>query len=195
MEKKTETANMLPRKENQRIALTRRLLLEALLQLLEKKHINDVSVTELCRRAGINRTTFYKHYATPNDVLAEHIEVHVQKLMELQDPKYGKNTQQVLEESCEYIHAHADLFRIFGQSRIDEDFFRKVFLAMIEKSDLQEAARLHSYDESDLKLTISYLASGYYFLIRRWIMEEIPKAPKEIALLLLKLRPTDLIRP
>ena len=181
------------KKLNQRIALTRRLLLEALLKLLERKHINDVSVTELCKCAGINRTTFYKHYATPNDVLAEYIEVHVGHLLELQNPKYCKSTLQILEESCQYICDHADIFRLFGRNRIDEELFRRVFMMLIERSDLREIINASSCDESDMKLVISYLASGYYFLIRRWIMDSLSKTPKEIAALLLRLRPVGLI--
>ena len=50
------------RKENQRITLTKKLLQEGLLRLLETKRLDKISVTELCREAGINRATFYNHY-------------------------------------------------------------------------------------------------------------------------------------
>ena len=56
-------------KGNQRIALTKRLLQEALLRLMNRKPLDKISITELCDEAGINRTTFYRHYYTPHDVL------------------------------------------------------------------------------------------------------------------------------
>ncbi len=37
-------------------------LLNALISLGFEKDISHISVTELCRRSSINRTTFYKHY-------------------------------------------------------------------------------------------------------------------------------------
>ena len=181
------------KKENQRITLTRRLLLEALLQLLEKKHINEISVTELCKCAGINRATFYKHYATPNDVFSEYIEKHIQYLLELQNPKHSKSQLQILEDCCEYIHAHAELFRLFAKNHMDEDFSRKVFLRMLQQSSSAGAMHQAGFDENDIKLTTSYVASGYYYMIRRWLVEKIPKTPKEIASLLLRLSPTGLI--
>ena len=49
-------------KENQRIALTKKLLQEGLLRLLETKTLDKISVTVLCRESGINRATFYNHY-------------------------------------------------------------------------------------------------------------------------------------
>ena len=49
-------------KQNQRVALTKRLLQESLLQLMKEKNIQNISVKELCEASGINRSTFYKHY-------------------------------------------------------------------------------------------------------------------------------------
>ena len=50
-------------KDDQRTKLTKRLLREALLLLLEKNDINKIAVTQLCQQAGINRATFYRHYS------------------------------------------------------------------------------------------------------------------------------------
>lgn len=55
--------------ENQRTRLTRQLLFHALVEMLGETDMEKITVTELCRRAGINRTTFYKYYKIPHDVL------------------------------------------------------------------------------------------------------------------------------
>lgn len=57
-------------KENRRVTMTKRLIQEGLLRLLEKKELAAINVTELCREADVNRATFYKYYGNPNDVLA-----------------------------------------------------------------------------------------------------------------------------
>lgn len=43
----------------------------ALISLLEKKEFAYITVSEICRAAGINRSTFYLHYETVGDLLAE----------------------------------------------------------------------------------------------------------------------------
>jgi AcrR family transcriptional regulator len=40
----------------------------ALLGLLAKKPLSDVTVSELARAAGVSRSTFYEHYGNPCDV-------------------------------------------------------------------------------------------------------------------------------
>ena len=45
---------------NRRTRVTRLLIRRAFTELLRKKPIQDISVKELCERAGINRGTFYE---------------------------------------------------------------------------------------------------------------------------------------
>ncbi len=44
---------------------------EALLQLLEKKDFDYITVKEICVKAGVNRSTFYLHYENMNELLQE----------------------------------------------------------------------------------------------------------------------------
>ena len=44
---------------------------KALLSLLEKKPFEYVTVSEICREAGVNRSTFYLHYESTRELLNE----------------------------------------------------------------------------------------------------------------------------
>lgn len=57
---------------------TAALMDEALLGLVQEKELELVSVKEICRRAGVSRSTFYLHYETIDDLLVESVE-HVTK--------------------------------------------------------------------------------------------------------------------
>ena len=48
---------------------------EALLALLEEKDLEYITVKELCRQAGVNRSTFYLHYETISDLVNETLEM------------------------------------------------------------------------------------------------------------------------
>ena len=54
-----------------RVYKTRRNIKNTLLSLLEQKPLEDVTITELCGAAMINRKTFYRHYSAVNAVLAD----------------------------------------------------------------------------------------------------------------------------
>lgn len=44
---------------------------QALLDLLEKNEFDDITVSEVCKEAQVNRTTFYAHYDNTHDLLME----------------------------------------------------------------------------------------------------------------------------
>ncbi len=58
------------KKEDRRIAMTKRLLKAALIELLKEQDIYHISIRELCERADVNRTTFYKYYGSQFDLLS-----------------------------------------------------------------------------------------------------------------------------
>jgi len=45
-----------------RVRYTKTVLQQALLKLLQTKHIDKITIKELCQEAKINRGTFYLHY-------------------------------------------------------------------------------------------------------------------------------------
>lgn len=47
---------------------------EAFLECLEAKDFEYITVKEICQKAGVNRSTFYLHYETIDDLLSESVE-------------------------------------------------------------------------------------------------------------------------
>ena len=97
-------------KENQRITLSKRLLKEALLRLLTRKQLDQITVSELCGEASINRATFYRHYGTPRDVLKD-IEWDCSRELRstMIKPRTMADIRKVTEHICVYLYDHADL--------------------------------------------------------------------------------------
>ena len=65
-----------------RIVKTKTKLMQALSELTQDRSMDEISVSELCKKAGVNRTTFYKYYQVPSDVGRESFERHMEELME-----------------------------------------------------------------------------------------------------------------
>ena len=63
------------------------LMNEALLILLEKKEYEFITIKEICEKAGVNRSTFYLHYESIDDLLEETINNLNQKFQDAFDYK------------------------------------------------------------------------------------------------------------
>jgi len=55
-----------------RIVKTKEALHNALLELLKEKSLEIISISEICRKARVNRGTFYLHYAQIEDLFEEY---------------------------------------------------------------------------------------------------------------------------
>ena len=176
------------RKENQRITLTRRLLQEGLLRLLRTEKLEDISVTALCKEAGINRATFYNHYTSPTALLNEMELEFVSGLKELgKAPTSVNDLFNCLEQYCIKLKENQSLVSILVRYRADHDI-EDVFtdMAAYYGQNRLDMNKTH-LDEDTIHLVSTFLYSGCYTLVREWLLRDIQKTPKEIATLILSM--------
>src|ERR1700744_3940753 len=65
-----------------RIVRSRRMLMDALVKLLDKKEFEDISVQDIADEATLNRATFYLHYPDKNALLQAMTDARFRSLME-----------------------------------------------------------------------------------------------------------------
>lgn len=176
-------------KENQRIALTKKLLQEGLLNLLEEKSLDKISVTELCRESGINRATFYNHYSSPQELLTS-IEAKVRQDLEaiIGCPRTADEIVQQTEGVCAYFHDNARTILILHNCYADRAI-HDVLYTINQNFHLYHlnTRYTHTMDSDSLNLVSVFFYTGCYNILLEWIKHNIPKTPKEIAELMVRL--------
>ncbi|GGH81521.1 AcrR family transcriptional regulator [Pullulanibacillus pueri] len=104
-----------------RIIKTKEALHTALLDLLNEKDLQMVSISELCRKAKINRGTFYLHYGQVEDVFGEYFKEITEDLTQSYQEPYRYVT--VLKTS----ELNPSTIRIFHHIDKYQPFYRIVF--------------------------------------------------------------------
>ena len=170
------------KRENQRIALTKRMLKQSLLELMAKKRIQKITVSELCENAQINRSTFYNHYGSPADILAEIEQGVIDDLKTIwTDRKYNNSfsSGKRVESMCAYLREHADVTKLlFRDSDVSSGFASLIVNSDLNASFVDELP--FAADDETKALITTFLNTGAYHMIRQWLLEDIPKTPKEI---------------
>ncbi|MGN0131686.1 MAG: TetR/AcrR family transcriptional regulator [Lachnospiraceae bacterium] len=171
------------KKENQRIALTKRLLKESLLQLMSEKNIQNITVSELCAAAQINRSTFYNHYGCPADVLKD-IEMGVINDLDRIWEKEGSENNWPLnkraEALCSYLQENLNVSKLlFRDSDTSSEFTTLLFQASHVQYTYEQVLS-YAKNQDSKRLIITFLTNGAYHMIRQWLLEDIPKTPKEM---------------
>ena len=82
--------------ENRKIKLSKQLLKQAFLELLEEKNIHQISVRELCAKADLNRSTFYVHYEDINYLIRD-IEDDILNTIPFMDYTKKRSQKDIIE--------------------------------------------------------------------------------------------------
>ncbi|WP_300558725.1 TetR/AcrR family transcriptional regulator, partial [Companilactobacillus sp.] len=76
-------------------------LTTALLQLLETKPLNEISVTQVVKRAGVSRMAFYRNFDTLDDLLTSYFEPQIEQ--KFTDIKNDISTQDKMDSLGQFF--------------------------------------------------------------------------------------------
>ena len=170
--------------ENQRVRITKMLLKDALTKLLYEKKIEKVTVSELCEAAGVNRSTFYKHYGSQFDVLddieKDFFHAAEEMLTHNEDGRSG------ICSFLEFLKKEREKIYVVIILAADTDFIKRVFnippLRYLSQENFDK-----NFTERQNEYMRIYEYNGGYALIREWVASGCKEEPEEIEKLLLHL--------
>lgn len=178
---------------------TARLMDEAFLQLLEKKDYPFISVKEVCEKAGVNRSTFYLHYESMDDLLSEAVEYMNQDFISYMN-KDGEGfvhkikkaplkelylvTPEYLNPYLMYIKEHKRVFKTAlekGNSIQAEDTYEKLFIHV-----LQPILERFSIPKEEQRYIQSFYIQGMMAVINIWIKNDCQDTIDHIVAIIMK---------
>ncbi len=170
---------------------------EAFLSILEKKDLEYITVKEICTAAGVNRSTFYLHYETINDLLeesAQHINDSFLSYMG-KDPKHiigsidntdNSNlyflTDEYLLPYLNFTKEHKRLFYTIINNpvslKMDKSYmlmFRHIFSPILERFGIPEENR---------EYMMAFYIHGMIAIITQWLKNDCKEPVEKISALM-----------
>ena len=165
----------------------------ALMEILKTKSFEYITVSEICKKAGVNRSTFYLHYENTKDLLEETIRnmtddfisyfVPDRKVLPINFEESQKDKLIFISE--EYIMPYLSYFKenrkifltvfengkLFGFEEIYEKLFDNIFNPILN---------VFKYPESERKYVMAFYLNGINSIIMEWIKEDCAKPEKEV---------------
>ena len=163
------------KKEDRRIAMTKRLLKAALIELLKEQDIYHISIRELCERADVNRTTFYKYYGSQFDLLTD-MEKDMLDFIAKAIERHETEPEKIITAACRYLEENLEFARLIINNNVDPAFAHKLF-AM---DSLKESARKMlsgSNSEAELAYVYNFLTFGAFRMVCVWLNKEEREPP------------------
>jgi AcrR family transcriptional regulator len=171
------------RKPDERIRRTRERLGSALVELIQEKPIDEVTVQEVLDRAPVGRSTFYLHFRDKNDLLLSQLETFLEIMSTTLSIRKEKSDRVVpVAEMFAHIGGQNKIYRALADSGRLTDFFdlaQGYFGRGIEQR-LRESRRLPKVPQRELAARASALAGSLLSLLRWWLDRGEKESPSDM---------------
>ena len=171
---------------------------EALILLLEKKEYSFITIKEICEKAGVNRSTFYLHYETIDDLLSECIEYVGNKI----NKKFSNKVinKQVIKDSKledlllitpEYLLPYLEFLKenkaIYKIAYSQPNVFKEQYVVNhLHKNIFEPILNRFLVPKNEQKYIMSFYLSGMGALMIEWIKNDCKEDIQTIINILLK---------
>lgn len=167
-------------KGNRRTIYTKKVVKESLIELLEDKEIHKITVTDICKKADINRGTFYTHYKDAYDLLQS-----------IEDELFDQILKYVLETTNE-THINTLLINVFElilqnrslceillcKQREGKILDRILYIA--HKVNIDKLVGNLDIDGVYLDYLIKYSVGGVLSVIQSWLENGLKESPTDL---------------
>lgn len=173
---------------------TARRMDDALVSLLSEKEFSYITVKEICARAGVNRSTFYLHYESIADLLAEtvamiqerfhhsspqEIEVSARSIAVTPREELFFMTDRWLLPYLEFVQENNHIYRAihtqmgaFDAERAYRQFFLSVFSPILTRYGVAEEQ--HEY-------IMAFYRHGLVAILMKWVEGDCAESAEQIA--------------
>lgn len=167
------------KREDRRIMLTKRLLKDALIELLKEKDIYHISIRELCEKADVNRSTFYKHYVSQFDLLTD-MENDMLDFIAKTIRHNESEPEKIFATACNYLEENIEFARLIINNNVDPAFAQKLFAMDSVKTNVFKRFS-GSKTDAELEYIYNFLTYGAFRMVYVWLNKENRESPEEFA--------------
>lgn len=154
------------------------LMNQALIELLNKKDYESITIKEICKKAGVNRSTFYLHYDNIDELLCETIENTNKRFLQhfsnqnLNTEKAEKEdliliTPQYLRPYLEFVKENKVVYQVSAKHPVLMQSYKNYTL--LQKDILYPIYSKFKVEEDLKKYFTAYYINGVYAIIDEWI--------------------------
>ncbi|MCI8420810.1 MAG: TetR family transcriptional regulator [Clostridia bacterium] len=142
---------------------SKKLIKNAFSNLLQKKDLEEITVTEIVKLSGLNRGTFYAHYNNLTDVLEEIEKEVTDKILSLFSAYKGiiiANPTPFLREIADFLQKDYDFYKRLICAKVGENFIDKLkefFVATV----VEEVKTDEIHGKEKFLLIVRFYTNGF----------------------------------
>ncbi len=159
---------------DRRTKYTKSVIREALFDLMEDRPISKITVTDICRKADINRSTFYSYYEDVYELLSS-----IQNEL-FENVMLSLSSENWFEDLLKLVDENRDLCKVLIGPHGDATFMRQLLYLGYENG---VALWKKNYPEASpemLDYLYAYMSSGVIGILENWVFSDYALSIEEV---------------
>ena len=143
----------------------------ALIQLMEKKDFDTITITELTKRAGVGRVSFYRNFEDKTDVLRHYLnDIQYEFMVSRKQLRHESSFSEYISDLFSHLSNYKDLAKLLLKANM--------FYLVKEQFDFV-FDNLKTTSEEEVALF--FLSGGLYNAFYYWTFNNFEESPQKIA--------------
>lgn len=182
-------------KVDKRIIRTRKLIKRTMIELMQEKDVQNITVTDICNRADLNRGTFYTYHQDVYSLVSEIENEILDDVTHILDSaaestpgnSKAKERKLMVRQILECFDRRKDVVKIVFGDKGYISFQQKLKSLFITKFSQIIGMSNTVFEDHDGYLAV-YITSGMIGIIQEWIKTGFQKSPEEIANIMMDIK-------
>ncbi|WDF61856.1 TetR/AcrR family transcriptional regulator [Flavobacterium sp. KACC 22758] len=166
-------------RKDRRVQYTKKILHEALFSLLNEKELREITITELCKAADVNRNTFYRHYNIPLDILLEIEDDVFDKLSAVL--RTSTNMDEVILLSCQLLESDKQMSKIVFTKADGSGILSRILRSVRNNFPVENQIELTAEVKPFAEMAYQFGEKGSIAVIKNWIENDFSIPAESIA--------------
>ena len=167
-------------KGNRKSDKSKALMEKTLLKLMEKEEYSKITIQEITDYSGLSRRTFYRNYSSKDEIIQESFakiwieyEEAVRQQSDLSMPNIARVLTDVMTSHIEFLH-------LIRRNHL-------LTLVLVETDKLLplifDEVKGHTmpFSKESISYALAFGTGGFMRILVKWLDEDIPKSPEQMA--------------
>lgn len=181
---------MVEKKTDRRVIKTKHAIFKAFVELLNEKDVNQITITDIAKKANINRKTFYNYYSDAYEVMEEienlTVEAFINNMGTVEFTNMADFLTEIFIKFTETVNNDLQFFNLLFKTNNRSFLIVKIVEAL--KKYVQK--RIEESNELDMRrfaVVSNFYLSGVLSVYMNWFMNNYDQSIEEISALLTEL--------
>lgn len=156
---------------------------KALLDLLADHQFSDISVSLLCRKAGVSRTYYYRNYHSMQEIISCYQEMTIESYLRILPHKMPLNFIQLMTAYFQLMQNQSEETRLLVNAGLTNTLikaFRIVYLYLTEQGMIKRLNNSHRNN----KYFASFMSGAVISTQIQWLDQGMQETPAELGRML-----------